>query len=99
ESEATQALDSASGQVDEPTLQVESADELSQEFQGLGQFDLGASSQLLLFTFLTSLAGSSTLINARRQGVMGRTLASPVSTLQAIAGQSMGRWVIAFFQG
>lgn len=99
EGEATQALDSAAGQVEEPTLQVESVDELSQEFQGLGQFDLGASSQLLLFTFLTSLAGSSTLINARRQGVMGRTLASPVSTLQAIAGQSLGRWVIAFFQG
>lgn len=97
--EAAQALDGAADQVAAPTLTVSSVDELSQEFQGLGQFDLGASSQLLLFTFLTSLAGSSTLINARRQGVMARTLASPVSTLQAIAGQSLGRWVIAFFQG
>ncbi|USQ81730.1 ABC transporter permease [Ornithinimicrobium faecis] len=97
--EANQALDAAAGQVATPKLQVTSVDELAQEFQGLGQFDLGASSQLLLFTFLTSLAGSSTLINARRQGVMGRTLASPVSTLSAIAGQSLGRWVIAFFQG
>lgn len=97
--EAAQALDSAAGQVTDPTLQVESVDQLSQEFQGLGQFDLGASSQLLLFTFLSSLAGSATLINARRQGVMSRTLASPVTTLHAIAGQSMGRWVIAFFQG
>lgn len=97
--DAAQALEGAAGQVAEPTLTVSSVDQLSEEFQGLGQFDLGASSQLLLFTFLTSLAGSSTLINARRQGVMGRTLASPVSTLQAIAGQSLGRWVIAFFQG
>ncbi|WP_109472951.1 ABC transporter permease [Ornithinimicrobium cavernae] len=97
--EASEALDTAAGQVSEPTLEVVSVDRLSQEFQGLGQFDLGASSQLLLFTFLTSLAGSSTLINARRQGVMGRTLAAPVSTLQAIVGQSFGRWVIAFFQG
>lgn len=97
--EAEQALTAAAGQVSEPTLEVVNVDQLSQEFRGLGQFDLGASSQLLLFTFLTSLAGSSTLINARRQGVMGRTLAAPVSTLQAIAGQSMGRWVIAFFQG
>ncbi|WP_114905572.1 ABC transporter permease [Ornithinimicrobium murale] len=97
--DAAQALEGAAGQASAPTLEVTSVDQLSQEFQGLGQFDLGASSQLLLFTFLTSLAGSSTLINARRQGVMGRTLASPVSTLQAIAGQSLGRWVIAFFQG
>ncbi|MCK0111721.1 ABC transporter permease [Ornithinimicrobium sp. F0845] len=97
--EASQALDEAAGQVTEPTLEVVNVDSLAQEFQGLGQFDLGASSQLLLFTFLTSLAGSSTLINARRQGVMARSLAAPVSTLQAIAGQSLGRWVIAFFQG
>lgn len=99
EPDATQALGAAVEQVSQPTLEVRSVDQLSQEFQGLGQFDLGASSQLLLFTFLTSLAGSSTLINARRQGVLARTLASPVSTLQAIAGQSLGRWVIAFFQG
>ncbi|WP_256841825.1 ABC transporter permease [Ornithinimicrobium cryptoxanthini] len=99
EAEAAQALDAATGQVSEPTIEVRSVDELAQEFQGLGQFDLGASSQLLLFTFLTSLAGASTLINARRQGVLARTLASPVSTVQAIAGQSFGRWVIAFFQG
>ena len=99
ETDASQALDTAAGQVTSPTLEVTSVDDLSQEFQGLGQFDLGASSQLLLFTFLTSLAGSSTLINARRQGVMGRTLAAPVSNLQAILGQSFGRWVIAFFQG
>ncbi|NLG22985.1 MAG: ABC transporter permease [Actinomycetales bacterium] len=98
-SEAAQALDDAAGQVAEPTLEVVNVDSLSQEFQGLGQFDLGASSQLLLFTFLTSLAGSSTLINARRQGVMARSLAAPVSTTQAVLGQALGRWVIAFFQG
>lgn len=97
--EAGPALDTAATEVSEPTLAVRNVDQLSQQFQGLGQFDLGASSQLLLFTFLTSLAGSSTLINARRQGVMARTLAAPVSTMQAIAGQSLGRWVIAFFQG
>lgn len=99
EADAAAALESASGTVSAPTLEVSDVDELSAAFQGLGQFDLGASSQLLLFTFLTSLAGSSTLINARRQGVMARTLASPVSTVQAIGGQALGRWVIGFFQG
>ncbi|QDO88438.1 ABC transporter permease [Ornithinimicrobium ciconiae] len=97
--DAAQALDEAAGQVNEPTLEVVNVDSLAQEFQGLGQFDLGASSQLLLFSFLTSLAGSSTLINARRQGVMARSLAAPVSTMQALLGQALGRWVIAFFQG
>lgn len=97
--DAARALDSAGKQVSAPTLNVVDVDNLSQEFQGLGQFDLGASSQLLLFTFLTSLAGSSTLINARRQGVMARTLAAPVSTAQAVGGQALGRWVIAMVQG
>jgi ABC-2 type transport system permease protein len=32
---------------------------LEQEFAGLGQFDLGASSQLFLFTFLTALAAAA----------------------------------------
>lgn len=97
--EASAALDEAAGQVAEPTMTVTTVDDLAQEFQGLGQFDLGASSQLLLFTFLTSLAGSTTLINARRLGVVSRTLAAPVSTTQTVLGQALGRWVIAFFQG
>lgn len=97
--EAGPALEAAQGQVAEPTMELTNVDDIAQEFQGLGQFDLGASSQLLLFTFLTTLAGSSTLIDARRLGVVARTLAAPVSTLQAILGQALGRWVIAFFQG
>lgn len=98
-SDAARALDEATAEVSQPTLEVTNVDSLAEEFSGLGQFDLGASSQLLLFTFLTSLAGSSTLINARRQGVLARSLSAPVSTMQALLGQALGRWVIAFFQG
>ena len=49
--------------------------------------------------FLISLAGSASLIQARRNGVMARTLSAPVSTTQAVAGQGLGRLAIATFQG
>src|SRR5690606_10676162 len=52
--ETAGALEAATSQVPAPTVEVVDVDEISQEFQGLGQFDLGASSALLLFTFLTS---------------------------------------------
>jgi ABC-2 type transport system permease protein len=97
--EVQAALDSARQRVSPPELSVTDVDEVAQEFSGLGQFDLGATSQLLLFVFLISLAGSSTLIQARRYGVIARTLAAPVSTGQALSGQALGRWVIAMFQG
>lgn len=95
------ALTEAEQEVSPPTLQVQAGevDELTQEFAGLGQFDLGASSQLLLFVFLSSLAGSVTLIQARRRGIIARSVAAPVSIGQALVGQGLGRLAIALFQG
>ncbi len=94
------ALEAAQQQVTPPTLQVESVDEISAEFEGLsGQFDQGASSQLLLFVFLASLTGAATLIQARRYGVVGRVLSAPVTARQVLAGQALGRFTIAAFQG
>lgn len=92
-------LAQASGSMAPPALEVVDADELAQEFSGLGRFDLGATAETLLFVFLASLAGSATLIHARRLGVMSRTLAAPVSAGQAVAGQALGRFAIAGFQG
>jgi ABC-2 type transport system permease protein len=92
------AVATARTQVTAPTVRVEDVDELAQEFSGLGQFDLGASSMVLLFTFLSSLAGSATLIQARRQGVIARALAAPVSNTQVLLGQAGGRFTIALFQ-
>lgn len=98
--EAETALAQASAALEAPTLTVRNVDERAQRFSsGLDQFDFGASGQLLLFTFLSSLTGSATLIQARRLGVVARTLAAPVSSLQLIAGQVLGRFTIAFFQG
>ncbi len=96
---AEAALTQARSEVSEPELAVVRTDELSEEFDGLGQFDFGASGQLLLFVFLSSLTGAATLIQARRQRVVSRMLAAPVSTTQLVAGVTAGRWAIAFFQG
>lgn len=97
--EARAALDAAAADVTAPEMRVVDVDDVAQEFSGLGQFDLGAAGQTLLFVFLVSLAGSATLIQARRLGVMRRSLAAPVSSTQAVLGQAAGRWVIAMFQG
>ena len=96
---AEAALDAARGLVAPAEVEVTNVSEIAQEFAGLGQFDYGASAQLLLFVFLNSLAGSTTLIQSRRLGVTRRTLAAPVSTMQAVGGQALGRLTIATFQG
>lgn len=96
---ASQALADARTTLAAPQLEIESVDELDREFAGLGRFDFGASGQLLLFVFLASLTGAVTLINARKLGVVGRTLAAPVSSRQVVLGQVLGRFAIAAFQG
>jgi len=95
---ARPALAAARAQVTTPTVRIEDIDQLAQEFSGMGQFDLGASSMVLLFTFLSSLSGAATLIQARRQGVIRRALAAPVSSGQVLLGQAGGRFIIALFQ-
>jgi ABC-2 type transport system permease protein len=74
-------------------------DEVEEEFGGLGQFDLGAATQTLLFVFLSSLTGAATLIQARRYGVVRRMLSAPLSTRGAVSGQALGRLAIALVQG
>ena len=96
---AREALAAAESGVSPPRLEVRSVDEISEAFRGLGQFDFGASGQLLLFTFLSCLAGATTLIQARRLGVVSRMLAGPMTAGQVVAGQVLGRWAIGLFQG
>lgn len=80
-------------------VEVVDTSDVAQAFAGASGLGVGAASQLLLFTFLTALAGSATLIQARRYGVVARTLAAPVSTGELVRGEALGRWVIAFGQG
>lgn len=65
----------------------------------LGQFDLGAYTQLLLFVFLTSLTGSSALIQARQLGVSRRMLSTPTPVGTILAGEALGRLAVALVQG
>jgi ABC-2 type transport system permease protein len=81
------------------TVEQVGTNELAEEFQGLGQFDLGASQQLLLFVFLTSLTGGAALIQSREYGVTTRMLASPLTTRTIIAGEAVGRFLVALVQG
>jgi len=99
EDDARAALADAEATVEPPSVQVVDVSAIAQEFSGIGQFDVGAAQQLLLFVFLISLAGSATLIQSRRYGIVGRTLAAPISTAQVIGGQALGRFTIALFQG
>jgi ABC-2 type transport system permease protein len=96
---ADRALRAAAAEAPRPPVSVTGADDETEEFTGLGRFDLGAATQLLLFVFLISVAGSATLIQARRYGVLARVLSAPVSTRQAILGEALGRFAIAMVQG
>jgi len=65
----------------------------------LGQFDLGASQQLILFVFLTALAGSAALILSRQLGISRRMLSTPTTTRTIVIGEGTGRWAVAMVQG
>jgi ABC-2 type transport system permease protein len=77
----------------------EAGEPLFEGFDELGAFDLGASQQLVLFMFLTSLAGSAALIQTRRLGVARRMLSTPTSTFVLVGGEATGRFAVAIIQG
>ena len=65
----------------------------------MGQFDLGAPSMLVMFTFLTAMAGSAALILSRKLGISQRMLSTPTSVRTIVVGESFGRWGTAMVQG
>lgn len=67
--------------------------------EDLGRFDVGASGQLLLFVFVTSMTASTALIETRKLGVSRRMYASPTSVRSIVAGEALGRILIAVVQG
>jgi ABC-2 type transport system permease protein len=64
----------------------------------LGQFDVGAWTELLLFLFLTALTGAAALIENRRLGLSRRMLSTPTSPATIIAGETAGRVLIGAIQ-
>ncbi|MGH9209586.1 MAG: ABC transporter permease [Acidimicrobiales bacterium] len=65
----------------------------------LGQFGQGATSQLVLFMFVTGLAGSSALILTRQLGVARRMFSTPSSSAVVLGGEAVGRFAVVAFQG
>jgi linearmycin/streptolysin S transport system permease protein len=64
----------------------------------VGQFTEGAWTQLLLFLFLIALTGAAAIIETRRLGVARRMLSTPTSPATVIAGETLGRVLIACVQ-
>ncbi len=64
-----------------------------------GSFDYGAAQELVLFVFLISLAASTQLIESRRFGVSRRMLSTPTPARTILAGEMLGRYVVALVQG
>jgi ABC-2 type transport system permease protein len=95
--QAEAIIESVAGSV--PPVEVSTRTTGEALFPNLGQFDLGASSQLVLFMFLTGLTGSAALIQSRQLGVTRRMLSSPASTRTILAGEALGRLGVTLFQG
>ena len=69
------------------------------DVDSLGAFDLGAASQLILFTFVTSLGGAAALIQTRNLGISRRLLSAPMRPSTVLLGEATGRFLIAMVQG
>lgn len=65
----------------------------------MGRFDLGASSQLVLFMFVTALSGAAVLIQTRSLGVSRRMLSTPTSVRTILGGEALGRFAVVLVQG
>jgi ABC-2 type transport system permease protein len=62
-------------------------------------FNYTAPSNLVLFVFITSLAGAAALIEERRLGVTRRMLAAPTTAAAILLGETLGRFLVALLQG
>jgi ABC-2 type transport system permease protein len=97
------SLQSALGRVDaitvDPSVRVQLLNANGGEYpRARGQFQQSASTQLLLFAFLSALTGATWLIETRRLGVARRMLSTPSSTREILLGIVLGRWVITLLQ-
>jgi ABC-2 type transport system permease protein len=96
-----EAVAAVAGLIDlPPQIVVETTEVGESLFEGIGgQFEIGATSQLILFMFLTGLTGSAALIQSKRLGVTRRMLSTPTSSLTVVAGEAVGRFAVVLVQG
>jgi ABC-2 type transport system permease protein len=67
-------------------------------FAGFSQFAFGASTQLILFMFLTSMAAAAALVATKQLGVSRRMVSTPTSPGTIVAGELLGRLGVALLQ-
>lgn len=65
----------------------------------LGQFDIYAQGMLVLFIFMTTLAGATNLVQTRTLGVAKRMYSTPTPISTFYGGEAMGRMAVALIQG
>jgi len=63
-----------------------------------GRFDQSASTELVLFMFLTSLNGAVWLIETRRLGIARRMMSTPTGMRTIVGGELLGRLMVALIQ-
>lgn len=96
--EAAAAVAAISDRV--PAIRVEASEVGESLFAGVGgQFEIGSTSQLIVFMFLTGLAGSAALIQSKRFGVTRRMLSTPTSPFYIVLGEGLGRFAVVLVQG
>ncbi|HYO42386.1 MAG TPA: ABC transporter permease [Candidatus Limnocylindrales bacterium] len=67
-------------------------------FAGFSQFTFGASTQLILFMFLTSMTAAGRLVHTKQLGVSRRMVSTPTSVWTIVAGEALGRYLVALLQ-
>ena len=67
-------------------------------FGNVTQFNIGAATQVVLFTFLSSLTAASYLILTRQLGVAQRMAASSTGIGTIVMGETLGKYLLALLQ-
>jgi ABC-2 type transport system permease protein len=80
------------------TVTVQSRTVGTPRLESNNEFSYTAPSNLVLFVFITSLAGGGALVETRRVGIARRMLAAPIGTGSIIAGFGAVRLLIALIQ-
>lgn len=88
-------MDSVAGDVSAVSVEVTTSGR-SVFPENAGRFDHSASTQLLVFVYLT---GSAALVETRRLGVFRRMPATPTTAMSIVLGERLGRVAVALVQG
>jgi ABC-2 type transport system permease protein len=83
----------------QPQVRVEATTVGGREDALPAGFNYTAPANLVLFVFITSMAGAASLIEARRLGVTRRLLATPTTAATILFGEALGRFAVALLQG